>query len=1040
MKSIELINASAGSGKTYNLTNRVVNILQTGMAPEALMATTFTNRAAAELRERIRMQLLKNGQRDEANRIYDGFIGTVNSICARLLQEYALDAGLSPALDIMPEEDSQRLFKIAIDSVINQYAGQLEPSAWRLGLDGSGYGFQKLPDWRDDVKTIVDQARSNQIPPATLRECARSSWDSLHKVLGPALDKAPDEELKPAISLAINHLASLGKRTQAADRALNTLQQCERAMQGRGLRWADWMSLAKASTGKKEADIIAPVNILADQALRHPGFQADAKNIIDGVFNCAIQALESYEQYKTGHGLMDFADQESQVLELATGNAAFRASLSERLQVLMVDEFQDTSPIQLALFLAFHHLAGQSVWVGDPKQAIYGFRGTDPQLMEEMIRLIDRVSNLEYSWRSREELVKFSNALFERVFSSMGAEKVCLQIPEARAHQASGGWLEAWHLLGKNLDQDAAGVANGVRDLLERKPGLAPGDIAVLCRTNDQSRNIAACLEQIGVRASVAQGSLADTRECQLALAALRYMNDPRDTVALAEIVHFAPSHSAHQDWLLELLAEPAASQKQWRLDPLIASLDEGRRRMRHWTPLEALEQAMDRVDLVATVKAWPNPRLAMSNLDSLRGSCVKYIDQCKARRSAATVAGFINCLKDSPPPQAEGSGPQTVQILTYHGSKGLEWPVVILTGLGARLKADVFGVHIESAPVFDPVAPLANRSIRYWPQLLGGHKSYDRLDEVIDRLDVKKAALEQSLRENQRLLYVGMTRARDGLVMAMRKTNNSRGAKLNIEWLDTLVDSTGQAAVDWPLDTGSQLLAVGRATVEIEAVEYDDQDLGLPGLMPDMPQYLPICTPSSLNPLPARIAPSDLSAVKAGIDGFNLETVIRFDERIGIKGQPPMDDLGSAIHGFLATDYQGLKSSEQLELATSILRRWRVEPYVPAADLVAAGLRLQEYIDRCYPGHRRLCEWPVTLRNEQGQLMQGWIDMLLELPEGYVIIDHKSYPGPEAQERARKYAPQLRAYKEAVEKATGRPVVAMLLHLPVSGQILRLA
>lgn len=107
------------------------------------------------------------------------------------------------------------------------------------------------------------------------------------------------------------------------------------------------------------------------------------------------------------------------MLDLAQYNEAFRASLGDRIQLLMADEFQDTSPIQLALFLALHELAGKSVWVGDPKQAIYGFRGTDPQLMEEVVALITESGVLDSSWRSRENLINCTNALFSEVFHEM---------------------------------------------------------------------------------------------------------------------------------------------------------------------------------------------------------------------------------------------------------------------------------------------------------------------------------------------------------------------------------------------------------------------------------------------------------------------------------------------------------------------------------------------------------------------------------------------------------------------------------------------
>jgi ATP-dependent helicase/nuclease subunit A len=85
------------------------------------------------------------------------------------------------------------------------------------------------------------------------------------------------------------------------------------------------------------------------------------------------------------------------------------------------------------------------------------------------------------------------------------------------------------------------------------------------------------------------------------------------------------------------------------------------------------------------------------------------------------------------------------------------------------------------------------------------------------------------------------------------------------------------------------------------------------------------------------------------------------------------------------------------------------------------------------------LKEWPIFLRNAQNQIMQGWVDVLLETADGYVIIDHKSYPGTDNEERVKEYAPQLMAYKEAVEKATGKPVIGLLLHLPVRGLILKI-
>jgi ATP-dependent exoDNAse (exonuclease V) beta subunit len=98
----------------------------------------------------------------------------------------------------------------------------------------------------------------------------------------------------------------------------------------------------------------------------------------------------------------------------------------------MVDEFQDTNPIQLSLFLALNELVGRSIWVGDSKQAIYRFRGTDPLLMNEVVSLIGKTKILDCSWRSRKKLVEFTNAIFSEVFHEMNENKVCLDIPTQR--------------------------------------------------------------------------------------------------------------------------------------------------------------------------------------------------------------------------------------------------------------------------------------------------------------------------------------------------------------------------------------------------------------------------------------------------------------------------------------------------------------------------------------------------------------------------------------------------------------------------------
>ena len=135
----------------------------------------------------------------------------------------------------------------------------------------------------------------------------------------------------------------------------------------------------------------------------------------------------------------------------------------------------------------------------------------------------------------------------------------------------------------------------------------------------------------------MAHGSLLETRECSLAVAAFRYLHDRGDRVKLAEIVHLSPIHSYHDQWLSSVVAEKNKGMAKWRNDPIIVALDQTRERLNHWTPMEALETAIAKVEMLPTLKCWSNYSMRMSNLDKLRGVCIPYMDRCRARRSPRT-------------------------------------------------------------------------------------------------------------------------------------------------------------------------------------------------------------------------------------------------------------------------------------------------------------------------------------------------------------------------------------------------------------------
>jgi ATP-dependent exoDNAse (exonuclease V) beta subunit len=770
--------------------------------------------------------------------------------------------------------------------------------------------------------------------------------------------------------------------------------------------------------------------------------------MIEGIFACAAESLAFYDNFKRKQGLMDFEDQEIRVLELTRNNEAFRDSIKDRLNWTMVDEFQDTNPIQLSLFLALHALMAHSTWVGDPKQAIYGFRGTDPQLMDEATALIDYSRVLDCSWRSKELLVRFCNALYSRVFREMGEERVRLRIPTERTEEASGGDLEMWYLNAKNVRDETAALAVGIRDFL-RENCVTPGDVAVLCRTNGQCRSVAEELEALSIRASVPQGALLAAPECQLAIAALRFMQGD-DSLAEAEIACLSPLHRDHATWLTSVLTSAASEKAEWENDedpkensteedPTLAALFLAREKLKYQTPLEALKAAIDATDLSRVVKSWSNPRKRRANLDRLCGVCVQYMDQCGARRSAATVAGFVSYLRENAPEGAESFGNQTVQVLTWHRAKGLEWPVVILTSLDASRDASPFGVHVTPASKFDPKQPLDGRSIRFWPWPFGQQKKFPELDARRASTDEDRAVKEREAAESRRLLYVGMTRARDRMVFAVRRT----GTDLKTAWIDSLSDNPDSPLIVWPTQGGRQEATVAGERFPVTVREFYPPESYEPACDFEEAQFLPP-TPSAGTCQPnawpsARIVPSALEVASDAASRVVVEEIANFGVRVPIRGKPDFGALGSALHSFFAADDDQFSLERRMKIVRRLLERWGVGGSVEPSDVLNAAEKLRSFLASRYPTACAFREWPITCRNEKHQRMQGWIDLLLELPKGYIIVDHKTTPNV-AREHAKDYAPQLWAYREAVERATGKKVLATLLHMPVCGLVLEVS
>lgn len=1050
--NIRFISAGAGSGKTYRLSEALEQLLSSKEAsPSGVIATTFTRLAASELRERVRQRLLEKGHIEQAAHIGQALIGTVNGVCGELLHRFAFEAGLSPDLKVLEAEQAHELFSEALESATNEdkfSISAINELAHRLQHVEEGE-----PTWRGAVLEIVNAARANDMRVEQLRPWAKTSAESLLAFFDPPLENAKqlERELDGAISNALSIIGSDSDSTKKTADYRHTIAAFQAALRQGRVRWSEWVKLSKASPAKKSQEVAKSVAIIASDYAAHPRLHADIRSYCSRVFDLAARSMESYQKLKASRGLLDFTDQEQRLYHLLD-EPRVRETLADEIEVLLVDEFQDTSPIQLALFMKLASLANQTIWVGDVKQAIYGFRGSDPSLMDAVIERVTadgrKAEVLSFSWRARPSLVKYTNEVFSDAFlTSLPTERVNLKAK--REELSENAAVAAWHLGGRNKSQTAAALAGGICTLVEsgyeivdKKTGelrnVMYGDIAVLCKTNARLQEVASqcALHQIPV--AYKRAGLLATPEAALAMACLRRLADPYDTLATAEIRTLTLCESP-EAWLGDRLAflEGDHPQHLWgeiseNPLPVLTRITAARDTLSIASPLEALELALDAGEVRKTAVSWgptsEDARQRLRNIDLLIETAARYEEICNTRSVAATVAGLILWLGELADReedwQAESAEGQALSLLTHHRAKGLEWPVVIAMDLESDLKMRLWDLTVlprESG--FNIDAPLADRSLRYWPWPFGRQRSGIRVQEKVQASAVGAEARFAAEEEARRLLYVSLTRARDLVVIALPQK------KPGGELLETL-------RADWMLPHDSTLELPSGALIPSESREIEPLENPPVDIDPQVSARWIASERLPKNLVSRDIIPSRQPALVEAVTGACVE----LGEQIKLDRISDMSALGGAVHTILAVEIRE-RGPGNVERVERVLHDWGLTGNVDPGQIVASTTQFIEWATSRYSPTDWLVEHPVTHVLDNGQVAEGAIDLLLRTDHGWVLVDHKSSPRPrdEWAEVAYGYSGQMQCYKSAIEAVYGLPVIATWIHFAVGGALIPL-
>lgn len=1136
MEKIEYINAGAGSGKTYRLTHILADLLASTdenrhVNPSEVIVATFTRAAAAEIKERARQVLLENSNLQDASRLDTAAIGTVHAVCQSFIDKYWYAIGATPGRTVIGEEDKTLYRNQSLASMlsakdygkqrmaIDRYYNEFLPKKKINNRDKPNPEF-----WADYLERVIGKMTYYEISDLKLsREESEKTIDSIWSVT-----EVPDMKLyqeicgrfiEDASKYIADKTSEYESMTDTAKKAFDTLKQnvlkCKRFRQE--LTYASLLTLYgffdkdQSWMSQRESDR----GHLATW-LKSEYYGTLVKDCVNAIFNLAEAWLTEYERFKKSHGIIDYDDMEQDFLRLLEQDE-IAEEIGRNYKLVMVDEFQDCNPVQLKIFDKLSHivakyspLAQSSVWVGDPKQAIYGFRGSDTELINRIASRFPqklRTPNnegllrdtLDTSYRSRPSLVKLVNDLFckEGFFPEMA------QLKAVRKEGANTppSYIHLYFEDTKNEDfrvnltKQIKDMVEGKNYVIDPKDDAEPrpigyGDIAILCRTRAHVRETAQVLRAENIPVSAPETDIFDRAEVQLVLSVLRLSEHPRSAHEWASVLHL------YNDWSTEEILKSRLEYQEGRKDndkddwsncinetaPIKTLL----KHLRNLTFSEKITTIILELGLKDRVRKWGEENVRQSNLMTLQLAATKYCSRCESLDILASALSFTKYLQEVELKGGIDTAPDTVKVCTYHGSKGLEWPVVMLASLhndelsdSKLVEREFWGVHeVREDEASTELLP------RYYVHFLpvpGTSDAFFNSMEHILQSDMMSQAKKRVRGELSRLMYVGMTRARDYLFFLTHKKSDwswLTSIELKIEdagikkvTIDPVIPvppkapkkSTAKKPKPATIEEYERKLAAYKEELEKyeDAVKRREEEAAKLKVRRYSLRDLPELSDPKKDDryvLPSRLIQrggetvvlSDPIPVGKAITLQTQDTPLEEEEREeGFRASA----FGTCVHHiFAACPSQGGDPSETerhdyKQTADQIIKNHGLDHVISdSLPLVENLYDLYSWLEKEYgkASGGILHEVPFNFPLENGHVMKGEIDLVWKTDRGVVIVDFKNHQGeidevldPKSKSYAGKhYSAQLSAYRTIVENS-GQKVLSTILYYNLQGRVI---
>jgi ATP-dependent helicase/nuclease subunit A len=1023
------VSAGAGSGKTRVLVERFLHILEDPKADAGrILAITFTRKAAKEMKERVRKAILERVEtssgadkahwQEQLKASDRAFITTIDSFCSLILRENPVEAGMDPNFEVQEDYETTQFRTDTITAFLNDMVKSGNNDvAELLHL----YTPRRLADILFDfVERLPDVLAIQDLAAPYEERLAKKD------VLAETCRRALEELLA--------HINEAGKKTQ--EKLMAMLEQKEDILTA--IDHADFESLGTFTTVRaagKVSDLIkAWKSSVEDYALLT---NDEAAISIARAWQHVFKNLyERLMQEALRQECFSFSFLSGRAVQLLKDNPELCQKYQNRFDAIMVDEFQDTNLQQKELVYLLcggdaNVLKGDKLFVvGDAKQSIYRFRGADVSVFRKVRDDIEKAGGknivMADNFRSAPEIITACNTLFRDLLGNDPQADVTSQnlVP----HQESTANPVAGLIDTTDLTKQEAAMAQArwtvkkIQKLKTAHPEISYGDVAILVSAIRLADPYAAALAEAGIACNITDGKgfyerqeivdIINLLEClvntQQDWAVAGYLRSPYGGVSDNEIMQLREKWPDLTLWeaLGQAITEPFVS--------CYETLTELHIKAKMSSLPELFDDIMERLHMEPLLCAQPHGREKLANVRKLRsmavtfamnegGSVDDFLQKLRIMRSLGARESAANLDEDS----------QSVNIMTIHKSKGLEFPAVFLPDLQYRGQSDRSGLHFMQSAGLGIKVPGPDGDI-VETSLFSEIKEHEK--------DLEHA-------EKKRQLYVAMTRAEKYLYVSALTDSSKKKSSGAENWSESLQRVFGrgtQNLVTWEDVSGKELL---------DAKEQAAKNTGV-FTVPDavFDQTAPIELPREWKLSASALLTYDFCprrffyAYDQHMPGEDPDLVSAGTSRIAPS------TLGTFVHKALELSLQyPLDDAVKLALEdgeySAFEKRILKEEGTPLIENYVQSNLYKNVRDLEQEGELGF-DLPLLTVGNQNVRFQGSIDKLVFMPDGTLkIIDYKTGQPPASGEAKKGYTRQLVIYALAAEKLYHKPVSAAELH-----------